>query len=153
MIFNIILVLVVGFYVAWLAVNVWKTLHNASMPALEPGTIDRANFTHTSTDWQGVNVGWQPHDIWLGVYWKFEEIFDGTDGDHDRLTLYICPLPCYLITLARVRTYQLVPKVTLTFDKLCLDCGKAESEHPIPAEIIKVGGLVKAELFECTGKY
>jgi hypothetical protein len=79
--------------------------------------------------WHWHRVGINIHDLWVGAYWKFTELWaDGSDDNTDKLTIYICPVPCVLISFQRVRTYDLVPRAK-QLDRLCLTCGEAESTH------------------------
>lgn len=106
--------------------------------------ISSYDLVRTHTHWQWHRVGIDKHDIWVGLYWKFEELFEGVeDGDFDKLTIYICPLPCVLISFARVRGYKLVPHMDRRIDPVCKHCSARHSQHPV----------VITETEHCTGKF
>lgn len=104
--------------------------------------LPKYDLVRTSTHWQWHAVGFNKHDVWVGLYWKFEELFENQDGDFDKLTLYFCPLPCVLISFARVRGYKLIPRADKRIDPVCTYCGEVNSVHPVD-----LGGEA------CTGKY
>ena len=48
--------------------------------------------------WMKPDIYFEPHDIWIGVYWKTRSRKKGTSI----FTLYICPLPMLVIRISRL---------------------------------------------------
>lgn len=101
------------------------------------------DLLRTGTTYNLVNVGWVWQDVWVGVYWKYDTYYEGQEGDFDKLRLYICLIPCYLIALDRIRHYKLIPRIDRRIDPICDHCHERQSSHPVPL----------SETESCTGKF
>ncbi len=100
----------------------------------EPAPVIRhPDLVHVGTSWHLKKVGFDKNDVWVGLYWKYGRFYDGSAGDFDALTFYICILPCFLIAFTRVRQWQIIPKVA-GLDMLCLDCHVPQSMHRVNME-------------------
>jgi len=108
-----------------------------------PTTIAAYDLVHTGNTYNLVKTGWNWQDIWVGLYWKFDSYYEGEAGDYDRLRLYICLLPCYLVTIDRIRHYKVVPRADARIDPVCRYCGERHSTHPVMLN----------ETESCTGRY
>jgi hypothetical protein len=144
---GVLIVLVVGFflYVAYRVWQVHKEVHAVQLvDSLPISTLAACDLAHTGTNYQLVSHGWNWQDIWVGIFWKYADYYEGVDeGDFDRLRLYICPVPCYLITLDRVRHYKIIPRADSRIDPVCKHCAERHSAHPV----------VITETEHCTGKF
>lgn len=110
-----------------LALLVWYVLDRIDLVRMEQKGLARIGSTFF---WNKVGLDW--HDVWVGLYWKYQQFFETEDGDYDALTFYICPVPCLLISFTRVREYQVIPQVT-KLDPLCLTCKVPHSMHRVNA--------------------
>ena len=52
---------------------------------------------HHATNRYAVAWLFEPHDLWLGAYWRL-----GREGPHRVLTVYVCLLPCLPLRLGLV---------------------------------------------------
>ncbi len=82
------------------------------------------------------------HDLWVGVYWKYEE--SELSDTFDELNIYVCIIPALVFRCYRQRKYQVVPKIDKRIDPVCLQCGLKHSLHPVAAY---------QDMVQCDGKF
>jgi hypothetical protein len=107
--------------------------------AAQLAEYDRVKISST---WTIKHMGIRWYDLWVGAYFKREA---DDEADTETLTVFLCPLPCWLWVLMRVDQYQIVPRADKRIDPACQLCGERLSAHPVSLD--RIGHVT------CIGKF
>lgn len=51
--------------------------------------------------WRAPHIEFNPHDLWVGVYWEWEDKPLG-----DLLSVYLCIVPCFPLSVTRLTCHD-----------------------------------------------